>query len=178
MFNWFKSHTKKLASYDGPTIDTEQFEFKLSHMWKQEVTSDPEQFHFTTKDGTSITLSCLKWDMPADRLPDAGEVLIRSRGAAIGEGLGDHKYELSALNVIPVPYPGLEIYVFGAARKISYYSRFFALLTEGFMLQLYVESPASEDEKNQRNFDSVLKGLGIKHSDGRVICASQANVSG
>lgn len=174
MFNWFKKHSISQPSYDGPSLTSEHFELKLTQIWTQESTNDVEQFLFTARDGTSITLSCLTWQMSADRLVEAGEALVRARGQALAESLGDFKYELSALNVIPVPYPGLEIYLEGDAKVISYFSRFFGLLTEDFMLQLYVESPASEDINNQRKFEAVLNGLEIKLKDGQTIRASRS----
>ena len=172
MLAWFKKHLKTPASFDGPMVETDHFELKLSKSWKPEPTSDPEQFSFTANDGSVITISSMAWSVSADRLPAAAEVLMESRGQSLGEGLGGYKYEIDDFKVVPVPYPGLEIYAYGGAAEISYYSRTYALLTENFMLNLYVESPASTPKNNEAQFKAVMEGLGIK------IPVEQANGSG
>ena len=162
MLAWLKKHLKTPASFDGPMVETSHFELRLSKAWVQEETHDPERFGFTSRDGSHITISSMAWALPADRLPDAATILMESRGRSLGEGLGGYKYEVSDLKVIPVPYPGIEVYARGGAREIGYFSCTFALLTEGFVINLYVESPASSEKHNEAKFQVVMEGLGIK----------------
>lgn len=168
MLSWFTKYLKPSASYDGPTADAPHFELKLSRGWKLEPTNDAEQYSFVANDGSIITASYMNWDISADRLPEAAEVLLKARGEAMGEGLGGYKYTITDFQTIPVPYPGLEIYAAGGANAVSYFSRYYALLTERFLVNLYVESPASSAEANQVQFEQVLHGLGIKWQEAGV----------
>ena len=153
---------KRMPSFEGPSVDTHGFELRLSKAWKQEPTDDPDQFSFVAGDGSLVTASWLGWNVDADRLTEAGEALLNTRAKAMGQRLGDYPYEVTELDFVPVPYPGLEIYAYGAAAQISYFSRHYALLTETFAVNLYVESPASSARKNAAHFDAVLAGLNIK----------------
>ena len=164
MPSWFSRHLKRPSAFDGPKVDTPAFELRLSKAWKQEPSRDPEQFSFVAGDGSLTTASWLSWNVDADRLPEAGKVLLETRARAMGQRLGDYPYAITDLEMVPVPTPGLEIYAYGAAEEISYYSRHYALLTERFVINLYVESPASSAKKNAAQFETVLAGLRIKTS--------------
>lgn len=162
MFSWLSQYQSRAPSFGGPAVVTSGFELRLSKAWKQEPTGDPDQFSFAAGDGSLVTASWLAWNVDADRLTEAGEALLHSRARAMGQRLGDYPYEITELDFVPVPYPGLEIYAYGAAAQISYFSRHYALLTGTFAVNLYVESPASSAKKNAAHFSAVLAGLSIK----------------
>jgi hypothetical protein len=162
MLSWIKKHLKTSASFDGPRVDTHTFELQLSSSWKSEESDDPEQFLFNAKDGSSLTVSSMDWHVPADRLHDAAEVMIKARMKAITEELGGEKYEFRSINYVPVPYPGLEIYYDGTAQRFNYCSSFYGLMTENFMFSLYVASPGKSPEHNAAMLRSVMEGLGLK----------------
>lgn len=144
------------------TINTPAFKLELGDGWKQEQSSDPEQFsYYSAQRDIGITASFMFVKVKLANTERMANKLKELRLA--GEDAAASKFGLTMTIAEPIVVP------YGEGYQVAYYGhdsanrqfRYLGIVTATKIVNIYTESKGRSQQELEDAFNRVLKGLTI-----------------
>lgn len=144
-------------------INTSAFKLKLSDDWKQEASSDPEQYsYYSGRKDIGITCSYLLMKAKPEDTERIAKKLIEFRLGAEEAAANKFNLKMTIAEPLLVPFSkGHQVAYFGHDSNNRQF-RYLGVITTSKTINIYAESKSRSQSELETEFNQLLKGLSLE----------------